>query len=236
VIDTHCHLVPGVDDGPKTPEEALDLARSLLADGIERVLCTPHYSSFFPTDHAEAAARLGALADDLRALGLETALAAEVSPGHAVSEPVEELAARSIAGRYVLVEALHDTPSTFFEGLFERLEPVGLLPIVAHPERCRALQRGTSLVDWIRRQGGVLQVVAPSLLGRFGDAAAETGWRLVDTGRASLLASDAHGTRRRSVRLREATDLVRARFGDAFAADLTERHPALVLAGEAPDR
>jgi protein-tyrosine phosphatase len=82
----------------------------------------------------------------------------------------------------------------------------------------------------------VLQVVAPSLLGRFGEGAAEAGWRLVDTGRASLLASDAHGTKRRSVRLREATELVRRRLGDAFAADLTERHPALVLAGEAPDR
>jgi len=236
VIDTHCHLVPGVDDGPKTAEEALALARSLVDDGIERVLCTPHYSSLFPTEHADAARRLGELEDDLRELGLETALAAEVSPGHAVSEPVEELAARSIARRYLLVEALHDTPAAFFEALFTRLEPAGLLPVVAHPERCRALQRGTSLVDWIRRQGGVLQVVAPSLIGRFGDEAAETGWRFVDTGRASLLASDAHGVRRRSVRLREAADLVRRRLGDAFAADLTERHPALVLAGEAPDR
>jgi protein-tyrosine phosphatase len=236
VIDTHCHLVPGVDDGPATPEEALDLARSLVADGIDRVLCTPHYSSYFPTDHADAGRRLAALEDVLRDTGLATSLAAEISPGHAVSEPVEELAARSVAGRYVVVEALHDTPAAFFEALFERLEPAGLLPVVAHPERCRALQRSSSLVDWIRRRGGVLQVVAPSLLGRFGQGAAEAGWRLVDTGRASLLASDAHGTKRRSVRLREATELIRRRLGDAFAADLTERHPALVLAGEAPDR
>jgi protein-tyrosine phosphatase len=236
VIDTHCHLVPGVDDGPKTPGEAVDLARSLVADGIERVVCTPHFSSFFPTDHEDAARRLGELQGELETLGLGATLAAEVSPGHAVSEPVEELAARSIAGRWVVVEALHDTPATFFEALFPRLEPAGLLPVVAHPERCRALQRGTSLVDWIRRQGGVLQVVAPSLVGRFGEEAAETAWKLVDTGRASLLASDAHGTKRRIVRLREAADLVRRRLGDSFAADLTEHQPALVLAGEAPDR
>ena len=236
MIDTHCHLVPGVDDGPKTTSEAIDLARSLVADDIGRVLCTPHYSSFFPTDHDDAARRLRDLRPELEKLGLEAKLAAEVSPGHAVSEPLAELKARSIGGRYLVVEALHDTPAAFFEALFTRLEPTGLLPVVAHPERCRALQRGTALIDWIRREGGVLQVVAPSLIGRFGTEAAETAWKLVDTGRASLLASDAHGTRRRSVRLREATDLVRRRLGDSFAADLTEHQPALLLAGEAPDR
>ena len=236
MIDTHCHLVPGVDDGPKTSEESIALARSLVAEGIERVVCTPHFSSFFPTEHDDAARRLDELRGDLEVLGLTATLAAEVSPGHAVSEPLGDLQARSIGGRYLVVEALHDTPAAFFEALFSRLEPVGLLPVVAHPERCRALQRGNALVDWIRRQGGVLQVVAPSLIGRFGAETAETAWKLVDTGRAGLLASDAHGTRRRSVRLREATDLVRRRLGDAFAADLTEHQPALVLAGEAPDR
>jgi protein-tyrosine phosphatase len=236
VIDTHCHLVPGIDDGPRTTEEAIALARSLVADGIERVVCTPHFSSFFPTEHDDAARRLGDLRGELEELGLGATLAAEVSPGHAVSEPLTDLQARSIGGRYLVVEALHDTPATFFEALFPRLESVDLLPVVAHPERCRALQRGTALVDWIRRQGGVLQVVAPSLLGRFGTESAETAWKLVDTGRAGLLASDAHGTRRRSVRLREATDLVRRRLGDSFAADLTEHQPALLLAGEAPDR
>ena len=236
MIDTHCHLVPGVDDGPRTTEEAVALARSLIADGIDRVVCTPHFSSFFPTEHEDAARRLDDLRGKLDELGLGATLAAEVSPGHAVSEPLANLKARSIGGRYLVVEALHDTPAAFFEALFARLEDVDLLPVIAHPERCRALQRGTALVDWIRHRGGVLQVVAPSLIGRFGNEAAETAWRLVDTGRATLLASDAHGTRRRSVRLREAADLVRRRLGASFVADLTEHQPALLLAGEAPDR
>ncbi len=135
-----------------------------------------------------------------------------------------------------MVEALHDTPATFFEALFPRLEPAGLLPVVAHPERCRALQRGTALVDWIRRQGGVLQVVAPSLIGRFGRTPPRRPGS--SSTRAARACSRATRTarRRRSVRLREATDLVRRRLGDSFAADLTEHQPALVLAGEAPDR
>jgi protein-tyrosine phosphatase len=234
VIDTHCHLLPGLDDGPKRTEESLDLARALLRDGIDRVLCTPHYSSQFPTSHADAEAALRDLRPEVEALGLSIALAAEVSPGHAVSAPLQELRARAIAGRWLLVEVLRDTPATFFESVFARLEEISLTPVFAHPERCRAIQRSAGLADRILHDGGVLQVVAPSLIGRFGDDAAAAGWRLVDTGRAALLASDSHGTRRRSPHLGDAVGLVAARLGDAAADELTEHGPARLLAGERP--
>ena len=234
MIDTHCHLLPGLDDGPKTREDALDLASALLADGIDRVLCTPHYSGQFPTSHAEASDRLGELRPDLERLGLGATLAAEVSPGYAVSAPLEELRARAIGGRWLLVEVLRDTPSAFFDSVFARLEEVSLEPLFGHPERCRIVQRSTRVADRILRDGGLLQVVAPSLIGRFGHDAAEAGWRLVDTGRAALVASDAHGTRRRSCHLGDARRLVAGRLGEAAAAELTEHNPARVLAGERP--
>lgn len=234
MIDTHCHLLPGLDDGPRSPDEALDLASSLLRDGVDRVLCTPHFSAQFPTRHAEAAERLRELRPELEGLGLDTALAAEVSPGHAVTAPLDELRARAIAGRYLLVEVLRDTPAAFFDLIFPRLAEASLLPVFGHPERCRVLQRSARLADRILRDNGVLQVVAPSLIGRFGAEAETAGWRLVDTGRAALLASDAHGTRRRSTHLGEAAGMVAARLGDAAAAELTEHAPARLLAGERP--
>lgn len=236
MIDTHCHLLPGLDDGPPTQADALDLARRLAADGVSRVLCTPHYSAQFPTSHADAEARLSALRSELAdaCIRLEPALAAEVSPGYAVSVSPDDLARRSIAGRYVVVEVLADTPPPFFAAVLERLTEAGLAVIFAHPERCRALQRHAGLVDGIRRRGALLQVVAPSLLGRWGKEVAALAWRLVDTGRADLLGSDAHGVRRRSVHLGEAAALVRERLGDAAVSELTERRPASVLAGLAP--
>jgi protein-tyrosine phosphatase len=234
VIDTHCHLLPGLDDGPKTTEESLDLARSLVRDGIDRVVCTPHYSSQFPTGQADAEARLREFRPALDELGLQTELAAEVSPGHAVSAPLDELRARALGSRYLLVEVLRDTPAAFFDAAFARLAEISLLPLFGHPERCRALQKSRRLADRILDDGGVLQVVAPSLIGRFGDDAANAAWRLVDTGRASIVASDAHGTRRRSCHLGEAAGLVAARLGDAAADELTEQAPARLLAGERP--
>lgn len=234
MIDTHCHLLPGLDDGPRTPRESLELAESLVRDGVDGVVCTPHYSSQFPTSQAEAAARLEELRPELEGIGLTATLAAEVSPGHAVSAPLEELRARAIGGRWLLVEVLRDTPTAFFGSVFARLEEIALVPVFGHPERCRVVQRSARVADRILHDGGILQVVAPSLIGRFGDDAAAAGWRLVDTGRAALVASDAHGTRRRSCHLGDARRLVAGRLGDAAAGELTEHNPALVLAGERP--
>ena len=234
MIDTHCHLLPALDDGPRDAADALELARDLVAQGVERVLCTPHYSSLFPTRHAQAEERLRALRELLGSarLGLEISLAAEIGPGFAVTEPLEELLDRTIDRRFALVEVLGDTRPSALLAIRERLNVSGVKLVLAHPERCRAVQRRLGVLDPLRAEGALLQVVAPSLIGRWGPEAEATAWRLVDTGRADLLGSDAHGARRRRPHLREACDLVAARLGDGVAAELTERRPRLVMDGD----
>jgi protein-tyrosine phosphatase len=228
--DTHCHLLPGIDDGPRSLEDSVALAFALTLDGVTGVLCTPHYSRQFPTDHADARARFGLLRSRLNEasldLDLELELAAEVSPAFAVDQPLDELQARSIGGRFLLVEVLPDTPLGFFAAADKRLTPVGLKPIFAHPERCRAVQRYPEILDEARANGCLVQVVAPSLLERWGAQAAAVGWFLVETGRADLLGSDSHGHKRRAPHLREVVQLVAERAGVERALALTERGPA----------
>jgi protein-tyrosine phosphatase len=232
VIDTHCHLLHGLDDGPSTLEEAVLLARAMVADGIEHALCTPHYSRLWAPSTEEAGARFGELKPALeRALvPLRVDLAAEVGPGHAVSAPLEELSARAIGGRYLLVEVQADTPLGFFGSVLERLSECGLLPAFAHPERARGLARHPAALDEPRAAGALVQVVAPSLLGRWGAGTAETAWRLLDHGRVDLIASDTHGLRRRRVHLREACELVARRLGVAVRDQLSRERPARILA------
>jgi protein-tyrosine phosphatase len=236
MIDTHCHLLPGLDDGPATERATLELARTLADDGISFVLCTPHYSHRHPTEHALAHERVKALvsAIDAEQLSLEVGVAAEVDPAFALSAAVDGLAARSIGGRFVLIEVQPNTPPGFFAAVESRLARAALYAIFAHPERCLAVQRRPSLLDATRRNGSLVQVVAPSLVGRWGRAAGATAWRLVDSGRADLIASDAHGCARRRPHLREATTLITRRLGDSVSALLTERNPALVLEGGHP--
>lgn len=234
MIDTHCHLVPGVDDGPADEPEAIELARRLVADGIGSVICTPHYAHAFPYTYERAVERHDSLAAALaeQAIPLRTTLAAEVHPALAVSASVEEMRRRSIRGRFVLVEVLPDSPAAFFASAFARLGEVGLVPIFGHPERSRAVQRHIGTLDAVRHDGALVQVVAPSLLGRWGEDARAAAWRLVKTGRADLLASDAHGVRSRRPHLSEAADLIAGRLSPSVVAELTERKPALVLEGD----
>jgi protein-tyrosine phosphatase len=231
LIDTHCHLLPALDDGPPSLDGSLVLARRLIEDGVTFVLCTPHYSRQFPTSHAEAADHLVVLREGLgdSSIALEVELAAEVGPALAVSSPLEELFARAVAGRYLIVEVLPDSPVGLFDAVSERLEEAGLLPIFAHPERCRAVQRHPILLEEARRRGALVQIVAPSLIRRWGRGVASAAWGLLGAGWVDLLGSDAHGVRRRGVHLAEAVELIGKRFGPDVARDLVRRNPARVL-------
>jgi len=237
LIDTHCHLLPGLDDGPRNADDSLELARQLSDQGVSRVLCTPHYSSLFPTQHATAAARLRALEPLLASAGieLETSLAAEIGPGFAASVPLDEVVERSIERRYALIEVLPDSTPAALLTICDRLGERGLNAVLGHPERAHAVQRRPSVLDPLRSDGALLQVVAPSLLGRWGRNVQAAAWRLVDTGRADLLASDAHGASRRRPLMRQACELISERLGDGVVGELTERKPRLVLDGLQPE-
>ncbi|HKG09694.1 MAG TPA: CpsB/CapC family capsule biosynthesis tyrosine phosphatase [Gaiellaceae bacterium] len=235
MIDTHCHLLPALDDGPRHEADGVLLARELAAQGVRRVLCTPHYSRLFPTSHADAEERLSRFQPVLRAEGveLELSLAAEIGPGLAVSAPLEELLIRTIDGRFALIELLGDTSPAAIVSIGERFVDAGVRLVLAHPERCRAVQRHLNVLDPFRADGVLLQVVAPSLLGRWGPEVEATAWHLVDTGRADLLGSDAHSTRRRRPHLSDACELIEERLGGGVVAELTERRPRLLLDGDA---
>ncbi len=231
MIDTHCHLLPALDDGPPSEADALRLAQELRAQGVTRVLCTPHFSNLFPTQHALARERLRVMKEALRSAGLqlELSLAAEIGPGYAVAAPLEELLDRTIDQRFALVEVLPDTSPSALVAIRDRLAEAGVQLVLGHPERCRAVQRRLGVLDPLRADGVLLQVVAPSLIGRWGRETEVAAWHLVDTGRADLLASDAHSMRRRRPHLREACELVAARLGDGVVTELTEHRPRLLL-------
>jgi protein-tyrosine phosphatase len=233
VIDTHCHLLHGLDDGAATLTDSVDLSRSFVDAGVDRILCTPHYSRRFPTDHREALAR----ADELRAactaagILLGIAVAAELTPEQALDASPEEVRARRIGEGYILVELTPSTPVISVATVFQRLDDLGLRPIYAHPERCRAVRRDPAVLEGPRRAGALVQVVAPSLLGRWGEEAQAVGWQLVERGTADIVASDAHRLHQRPS-LATAADQMATRVGRTRTRDLTHNVPRALLRGE----
>jgi protein-tyrosine phosphatase len=234
MIDTHCHLLPALDDGPQRMTGSVDLARQLLDAGVSFVLCTPHFSRLFPTHAETARERLLELRGELFAQGirLRLGLAAEVSPGLTVSGSDDDLRARSVGG-FLLVELEPDTPVDFLSIALDRLAESELRPIFAHPERCRAIRDRPRLLEEARSRGALVQVVAPSLTGRWGGQAATSGWRLLDSGCVDLLGSDAHRARKEDAHIAQAAALVEERLGREALRRLTEQAPAEVV-GRSP--
>jgi protein-tyrosine phosphatase len=232
LIDTHCHLLWRLDDGPATAIESIDLARALVAQGVQHAVCTPHYSPHFPTRHETARERFDELLRDLRELDVPLGIdiAAEVHFSLAMSVATEELVERSIRG-FLLAELETGASAGLPVILLERFRSAGLVPIFAHPERCPAVLADPSGLDEARSGGALLQVLASSLAGRRGPAVAQAAWSLLDAGRADLLASDAHGAGGTVRRLRQILDVATQRYGSAAIDELVRRKPAEVIRG-----
>ncbi|HEY6069467.1 MAG TPA: CpsB/CapC family capsule biosynthesis tyrosine phosphatase [Gaiellaceae bacterium] len=194
MIDTHCHLLPSLDDGPSSDEQAVELAGELVRAGVTAILCTPHFNRRYPTSHEAAREQLDSLQRILpeHEIHVRLELGAEIGPAKALDARDDELVIRAIAQRWLLVELEPDTPVGALSLLCDRVDAVGLLPVFAHPERCRAIQRDPAALVEARERGALAQVVASSLGGSWGRTISSTAWGLLASGRADLVGSDSH--------------------------------------------
>jgi protein-tyrosine phosphatase len=237
MIDTHCHLLQGLDDGPETLEESVALARELIEAGVRTVVCTPHLSRRYHTDFDLAERRLAELETAVQAhdLKLELLLAAEISPALAVVTDHVELHRHAIGGRFVLVELEPDTAAGFALTIVEQLAGKGLVPVLAHPERSRAVRRDTTALVAAREAGAVVQVVANSLGGAWGNTIARAAWGLLALGHVDVLASDAHRPGQDGS-LAGVLDDLYERLDKDEVERLTVDTPEALLAGLSPPR
>lgn len=231
MIDSHCHLLPGLDDGARSIHEAVQMARRLAEAGVGTVVCTPHYSSRFPTAVDRATKARASLAAALEALdiSLRLVLAAELAPEAALHRPLEELHARTFGPRHLLVELQPATTPRELHGLLARVLDADLVPILGHPERCEALQQDLSLLSEAKAAGALVQVVAPSLVGRGRAEVGRTAWEIIARGQADLLGSDAHRPDNRRLQLDAIVEVITARTSTAVARHLTKDAAADLL-------
>jgi protein-tyrosine phosphatase len=230
LIDLHSHILPGVDDGARTLEEAVDIGRSAAEDGITAIAATPHVRDDFPTgaDTMERGVELvrQALAENGVALALHTG--GEVALDRLDQLEREELRRFGLGGNpaFLLVEFPYfgwplDLPDRLFQ-----LRLAGFTPVLAHPERNADVQAAPERLEQLVETGTLVQVTAASLDGRLGKAPRETGLRLVEIGHAHLIASDAHHPGIRTVGMAAAAGAV----GDeALARWLTEAVPRAIV-------
>lgn len=238
MIDIHCHILPGIDDGPDTEEEAFALARAAVDAGTLAIVATPHVSWDYPANTAaliaDGVARLtAALAREQIPLQLFTG--AEVAMTRATDLSDDELVALRLggpAGTHLLVECPLSPTAAGFEPVLSNLRSRGHEIVLAHPERCPAFQRDPAAYERLIAQGMLGQVTAGALVGRFGRTVQELGERLVREGLAQNVASDAHSASRRPPSL--GPDMGMAGYGEQGVWLAHEVPHAILTGGQIP--
>ncbi|HEY4280642.1 MAG TPA: CpsB/CapC family capsule biosynthesis tyrosine phosphatase [Conexibacter sp.] len=231
MIDLHCHLLPGIDDGPRDIAGSLALARAQVAAGVRTVAVTPHAIERFPNDGQTIVRGLEELSAALRDAEIPLALlrGAEVDLLHALEHADDELAQLTLGdSSWLLLEAPTVSVAPLEAGV-ERLQRRGFQLLLAHPERAPMLQREPAMLSRLVRRGVRTQLTAGGLNGQFGKTVQRFALRLVDAGLIHTFASDAHDVSRRPPGLRE--PLQQAGLGE-HAELLCGEHPAALLAGD----
>ncbi|MFZ0846190.1 MAG: CpsB/CapC family capsule biosynthesis tyrosine phosphatase [Pseudolabrys sp.] len=238
MIDLHCHILPAIDDGAKSLDMSLVMARMAVADGITVTACTPHilpsvYDNTGPAIKSAVTALQNSL--DQAGIPLRLVVGADVHVAPDLGIGLRDGHVPTLNGsRYLLLEPPHHVlPPNLEEHIF-RLHSVGFVVIVTHPERMSWIEASYPLIQRLVHKGVWMQLTAGSLMGRFGRRPRYWAERMLDDGLCHLLATDAHNTTSRPPYLAEAREAAAMRLGEEEATHLVVTRPQGVLDDVAP--
>jgi protein-tyrosine phosphatase len=223
-VDLHCHLLPGVDDGPRTLDETVAYARAAVAAGTGTIVATPHVEQVdvltLPDRVGEVRAALAAEGIDLR-----VEVGGELKPesvGAITAEELEVIAHGPPDARWLLYEVPFRGVDDAFVAGAEELNARGYGLLLAHPERSRdLLAEGLARLEPALVAGAVLEVNVGPLTGRETPSRTEAAHHLIARGAAHVIATDAHAPKR-PYQLADAADAVPAAMWTTAPARLLE--------------
>jgi protein-tyrosine phosphatase len=200
MVDLHSHVIYGIDDGAKTIEDSLEMLRQAESVGIHHIIATPHYNDFIHRDFFE---KRDAHCTELNQMCKKEAINITIEAATEVAflsdwDKVLAETRCTIRQKYILIEFPdRDLPESCLDTIF-RVRRSGLIPIIAHPERCNNIQKGKFLIDELLRLGAHFQCDAGSFLGHFGSEAKKCVEKLHARGYFQFIGSDAHETKFRN--------------------------------------
>ena len=228
-FDVHSHLIPNVDDGSASIEESIRCAREMVQAGYTDSFCTPHFWPSFPKTTVSSIPQwVTSLQQQLDAAGVQLKL----HPGGEINlranlmdtTAIADLPTFGMAGKYVLFDLWAERLPAYFESTVKWMQAGGLTPILAHPERMRAVQDNPDLADYFSEIGLLLQGNLQCFSDRPGADTRATVERYLKEDRYFLLGSDLHNfatLRSRLDGLQKAIELV----GEDRVRQLTVENP-----------
>ena len=235
MIDLHCHILPGLDDGPKSVDLAIEMAGIAQSDGIRKIVATPHLfkGAFGCEDLGVIEQKRAELEGRLieKGVSVEILAGAEVHLSHNLIPEIKEHRHYLVlnGSSYMFLEFPSDHVFSGVRDLFFELMTEGVVPIVAHPERNTVFQQSPRLLYELVQMGALAQANSGSLLGDFGSRAQSSVFDLLASNLIHFISSDAHNTHSKAPRLSAARDKAAAVLGETRANALVEDNPRAVL-------
>ncbi|MEH6518283.1 MAG: CpsB/CapC family capsule biosynthesis tyrosine phosphatase [Halioglobus sp.] len=239
MIDIHCHLLPGIDDGPDTLEQSLELCRIAVAAGITHAVVTPHiHPGRWENTRASIQQQCASLAEELvdNNIPLQLGFAAEV---RLTDQIMQQIADNDIpfygevdGYNIMLLEFPHGYMIPGSENLAQWLLNQGIRPLIAHPERNKQLMKDAAQLQPFIDMGCWLQITAGSVTGNFGERAQVIALQLLDDDAVTVMASDGHNNKARQPSFKQAFDYVVQHYGKERAWQLMQHTPATIVADQ----
>jgi protein-tyrosine phosphatase len=233
MVDIHCHILPGIDDGSKSWEMTAEMCRVAAQDGITHIVATPHSNDEFTYDRDRYTEMLGGLHDAADgklafSLGCDFHFSYD-NIRDALAHPRRYTIGDS---QYLLVEfSDYGIPPSVKQDLFS-ISSSGMVPIITHPERNQILMRKPETVLDMVEQGCLVQVTANAVTGFWGGRSKKTVEWLLQREAVHVVASDAHDPKRRNPVMSQARKAVAALAGDEIADALVTHNPAAIVEGK----
>lgn len=236
MIDLHCHFLPGVDDGARTMDDALALAKASVANGITHAVLTPHvHPGFFNNRLSTLLPVFDRYQGELKSAGIDlrVSLGAEV---RLHPDAFDLLAAGDLPvigslgnDRIVLLEFPDGQIPAGAAAACRHFADRDIRLMLAHPERNKEVMRDPSRITSFVDAGCLLQVTAASVIGRFGPQALACAHHLLARGLVAVVATDSHNLAHRPPLLREARDAIAKLYGLGNAHRVTEEMPGAIV-------
>ena len=238
MIDIHTHILPEIDDGATSMEEAYEMALMAVRSGVKILAATPHSNQRMEFSDEELRRQEKAFAE-LEQLLLQEKVPLKIYRGMEIWSSID-MVEKIKMGKlltlnqtpYTLIEFAFDEEPWWIEAMIGELQGVGLVPILAHPERYYCVQDDPELLEEWRMQGALAQMNKGSVLGRFGKAVERTAEVLLRKQHFTCIASDAHHAHVRTTDMKELHRYLQRYYSLEEQDRLLRQNPLSILRGK----
>ena len=238
MVDIHTHILPGLDDGAQDLYDTLEMVRVAAQSGVTAMVATPHcnipgaYQNYFDDRYIKKVQQVREAVHH-EGLPVQILPGAEAFGTADLPQLLQEGKIMTLnQSRYLLVEFDFNEDPEFVQNLIEQIHHLKAIPVIAHAERYRFVQRDPNLVYQWRKKGYPIQINKGSFQGKFGRKAAETAYLLMNYHLVSVVASDAHSPHVRTPYMRQVYEELFLEYPESYLEMIFRENPRRICQNE----